>query len=155
MKASASPLMLVKNVNFEQRRRTNGLGIEERFKLRSQAGLFQKGNVYAWRPGQSGNPAGRPKAITISAALRHKLAEVDESDPERRTYVELIANYLVRVAAGLAGSGRSSVLAAREIANRTEGKPRQGAPLNLIEDVSQTLANFLGCSVDELPPPQD
>jgi hypothetical protein len=130
-------------------------GAEKCPKVHSKRGQFQKGNVYAWSPGQSGNPAGRPKQTTLGAAMRRKLAEVDASDPERRTHAELIAAHLVRVAAGSTGSGRLSVLAARELADRTEGKPRQAMPLPDTEELQQMLANFLGCSVDELPLPED
>ena len=120
-----------------------------------QRGKFQKGNLHAWQPGQSGNPAGRPKSTRLSDAYRRQLAEVDGSDPERRTYAQLIADHMVRLAAGLAGSGKSSAIAAREIADRTEGKPRQPTPFDVKGEALQILANFLGCSIDQLPPPTD
>lgn len=120
-----------------------------------QRGKFQKGNLHAWRPGESGNPAGRPKFVTLSEAIRRKLAEVDESDPKRRTYVELIAEHLVHVAAGLIGSGRGSVAAARLIGDRTEGKPRRIVQFDIKGEAAQMLAIAIGCSVDDLPPPDE
>jgi hypothetical protein len=36
-----------------------------------------------WQKGKSGNPGGRPKSRTISEALREKLAEIKEDDPQR------------------------------------------------------------------------
>jgi len=43
---------------------------------------FEKGNVYAWKPGQSGNSAGRPKCITLSEAYRRALAQIDKMIPK-------------------------------------------------------------------------
>lgn len=86
-------------------------------------GKIQKGNLHAWQHGQSGNPVGRPKLITLSEAYRRKLAEIDASDPERRTYAQLIADHLVRLAAGLAGSGKASAIAAQEIAAELKERP--------------------------------
>ncbi len=72
-----------------------------------------------WKKGQSGNPSGRPKSKTLSDAYRNKLEELVPNDPEKRTWAELIAEAQVRDAV------RGNVQAAREIADRTEGKPRQ------------------------------
>lgn len=110
---------------------------------------FEKGNRYAWQSGQSGNYAGRPKARTLSEAYRTALAQTDESDPQRRTFAELIAERLVRVAAGL--TSEPSTNAAREISDRTEGRPRQTIELDPIVEASQLLASLLGISVDQLP----
>ncbi|HEX7176891.1 MAG TPA: DUF5681 domain-containing protein [Pyrinomonadaceae bacterium] len=43
-------------------------------------GKFAEGNKLGrrFRPGQSGNPKGRPKSITLSEAYRKLLAQVDE-----------------------------------------------------------------------------
>lgn len=77
------------------------------------------GKPYQWKKGQSGNPTGRPKSKTLSDAYRKKLEEPVPNDPEGRTWAELIAEGQVRDAV------RGNVQAAREIADRTEGKPRQ------------------------------
>jgi hypothetical protein len=77
------------------------------------------GKPYQWKKGQSGNPGGRPKSKTLSDAYKHKLEEPVPSDPEGRTWAELIAVSQVRDAV------RGNVQAAREIADRTEGRPRQ------------------------------
>jgi hypothetical protein len=72
-----------------------------------------------WKPGQSGNPAGRPKSVTLSEAYRIALAQPFPGDPQGRTYAEIIAEKLVMNAA------TGEVSSAREIADRTEGRPKQ------------------------------
>src|SRR5271168_3785052 len=71
------------------------------------------------KKGQSGNPGGRPKSKTLSDAYRFKQEEPVPNDPEKRTWAELIAEAQVRDAV------RGNVQAAREIADRTEGKAKQ------------------------------
>ncbi len=77
------------------------------------------GKPTQWKKGESGNPAGRPKSKTLSDAYRNKLEERVPNDPEGRTWAELIAEAQVRDAV------RGNVQAAREIADRTEGRARQ------------------------------
>jgi hypothetical protein len=72
-----------------------------------------------WKPGQSGNPGGRPKTALLSHACRELLAAPLPNDPQGRTYAEAIAETLGQKA--IAGDIR----AAQEIADRAEGKPRQ------------------------------
>jgi hypothetical protein len=42
---------------------------------RDGRGRFTKDTPTAFKPGQSGNPAGRPKSITLSEAIRLQLAQ--------------------------------------------------------------------------------
>jgi hypothetical protein len=72
-----------------------------------------------WKPGQSGNPGGRPKTAALSNAYRQKLDSVVPSDPQGRTYAQAIADALADRA--LAGDIR----AAQELADRAEGRARQ------------------------------
>jgi hypothetical protein len=65
------------------------------------------------------NPSGRPKTRTLSDAYRFQLAELIPNDPPGRTWAQLIAEGQVRTAA------RGNVQAARELADRTEGKASQ------------------------------
>ncbi|MFZ0640626.1 MAG: DUF5681 domain-containing protein, partial [Candidatus Acidiferrales bacterium] len=81
--------------------------------------IADDGKPYRWKKGQSGNPSGRPKSKTLSDAYKNKLEESVPNDPEGRTWAELIAEAQVRDAV------RGNVQAAREIADRTEGRPRQ------------------------------
>jgi hypothetical protein len=72
-----------------------------------------------FKPGQSGNPGGRPKKTPIADACRELLNKPAPDDPSGRSYAELIAERLV--AKAIAGDIR----AAQELADRSEGKARQ------------------------------
>lgn len=72
-------------------------------------GQFAKGNSYAFKPGQSGNPAGRSKSL--SRLLREKL----ESGERGSKLVESLIN--------MAEEGNMNAI--KEIYDRMEGKPRQ------------------------------
>jgi hypothetical protein len=112
-------------------------------------GKFAKGNKVGktFRPGQSGNPKGRPKSALLSDALRHMLAEACPEDPER-TWAEVIADALIaRAAAG-------DVQAAKEIADRVEGKARQHVTLSYTqrEKLETAVVHIMeesGCSREE------
>src|ERR1700683_546374 len=102
--------------------------------------IAQYGKAHRWKKGQSGNPSGRPKSKTLSDAYRNKLEEPVPNDPEGRTWAELIAEAQVRDAV------RGNVQAAREIADRTEGRARQA-----IEFEDTTMANaFERMTTEEL-----
>lgn len=78
-----------------------------------------RGVPYRWKPGQSGNPGGRPRYAELSRAYREILKETVPSNPGGLTYAEIIALRLATAA--MAGS----VSAAAELADRAEGKPSQ------------------------------
>lgn len=82
-------------------------------------------NLKPFKPGQSGNPAGRPKSITLSEAFRRQLSQPMPDDPEGRTFAEVIAERMCVAASN------GDVSAAREIADRVEGKPRQSVNLDM------------------------
>jgi hypothetical protein len=46
-------------------------------------------NLKPFKPGQSGNPKGRPKSITLSEAYRRELAKPDPADEHGRTFAVL------------------------------------------------------------------
>ena len=52
-----------------------------------------------WKKGSSGNPGGRPKSRLLSEALRNRLGQIKENDPEQRTWAEAIALNLIEIAA--------------------------------------------------------
>jgi hypothetical protein len=88
------------------------------------------GKETQFKPGQSGNPAGRPPSI-LSEAYKIVLTQVVEQDPKKRTMAELIAEGQARAAI------KGNTGAAKEIADRTEGPVKDsieiggknGAPL--------------------------
>jgi hypothetical protein len=89
-------------------------------------GKFAPGNSNGKKfpPGSSGNPSGRPRLTKLTESLREQLAEAMPNAPER-TVAEAIARTLIREAIS------GNVQAAREIADRTEGKPKQAIDLDL------------------------
>ena len=88
--------------------------------LRRKTGsVVPGGEATQFRPGQSGNPGGRPKTAPLSRACRDLLARTIPSDPKGRTYAEAIAEALAEKA--VAGDIR----AAQELADRAEGRARQ------------------------------
>lgn len=107
---------------------------------RNTRGRFEKGNAVGFQPGQSGNPSGRPKSITLSEAYRKALAQAYPDDPEGRTYAEVIADKIVMSAA------TGEVSSAREIADRTEGKPRQALDIDMTLLDWREIANAHGLS---------
>ncbi len=92
---------------------------------RVAGGRFAAGNQHAFQKGRSGNPAGRPKTITLSEAYRRELAKVDPTDAQNRTFAEVLAEQAVVKAK------TGDVQALREIADRTEGKARQTITLSV------------------------
>lgn len=71
-----------------------------------------------WKPGQSGNPAGRPPNTRyISEILREKLLE---KTSEGKTHAELIAEALIELSKD--AKMRGFVPAIKELLDRIEGK---------------------------------
>lgn len=64
-------------------------------------------NLKPFKPGQSGNPAGRPKGTSVTAILRARLTEEDKI---------AIADALIR------GARAGEMDKLRELLDRTEGK---------------------------------
>ena len=86
---------------------------------------------YQFKPGQSGNPGGRKKGLSITSAIRRSLDEDSEVEVEeeiggvmvkrRLTWREAIIRNQMRLAAGLE-DGSSATSAAEFVAERAEGK---------------------------------
>ncbi|MBA3766112.1 MAG: hypothetical protein H0W99_03815 [Acidobacteria bacterium] len=113
-------------------------------KANSLANLEQ----HKFKPGQSGNPKGRPKQALYSDALRRKLSDVDPDDPQKRTYAEILAEQAIIKAKG------GDIQALAHIADRTEGKARQTVTLTLEkrEQLERAISGMVaetGCSRDE------
>lgn len=94
-------------------------------------------NLKPFKPGQSGNPGGRPKKKLIDEVLAELLGAKNSADAKR------IAKALIRNAA----SGDSK--AAKLIAERTQGKPLQkvevtgndGGPVSLVINFKKSNGN--------------
>jgi uncharacterized protein DUF5681 len=59
-------------------------------------GNLARGETHRWKPGQSGNPGGRPRTTVLSQACRAKLASPVPRDPAGRTFAEAIADTLAQ-----------------------------------------------------------
>src|SRR5262245_41404846 len=84
---------------------------------RNKKGQVESGSVL--------NPNGRPKSKTLSEWYRYHLSQPSAEDPTR-TNADIIAETHVNAAKVVEGIG-----AAKEIADRTEGKPRQAVDLQV------------------------
>ena len=79
---------------------------------------------HQWKPGQSGNPGGRPKKTPLSDACREILDSPVPKDKSGRSYAQVIAEKLAKKARA------GNISAAKEIADRAEGKARQAMELS-------------------------
>lgn len=73
-----------------------------------------RANLRPFKPGQSGNPGGRPKGKSLTALLRERLDEVDEATG--KTIAQLVVEGWVNAARD------GNVPAIKEALDRTEGK---------------------------------
>lgn len=102
---------------------------------------FKRGNKVGrrFRPGESGNPAGRPKRTRLTEALIAELATGDD-----QTTAERVAAALIREA--LAGN----VQAIREVFDRAEGKPRQALDVGIVSADWREAAALAGLTEAEV-----
>ncbi len=105
-----------------------------------------------WKPGQSGNPNGRPpKAWTMSSLIEEALEEVEEKTG--KSFKSLVAKRLAHMAVG------GDIQAIKEINNRMDGKPVQrqilaGDEENPIRIDSSGILEKVYGSVKSSSPPQ-
>ena len=110
------------------------------------------GAAFRWKPGQSGNPGGRPRTAKLSEACRAKLASIVPGDPEGRTVAEAIADDWAQRA--LKGDIRAAV----ELADRAEGRPGQNNPGTeegvkiIVMDIPQPTVTMEDVKPGPLPP---
>jgi hypothetical protein len=98
-----------------------------------------------WKPGQSGNPKGRPKKyFNPTAELKLQLGNVDATDPQGRTYGQIMIARLIKAAVGYENSP-PSIRAQGEIWDRLCGKPPQAIAIADLrtETREQLIANIL------------
>jgi hypothetical protein len=73
-------------------------------------------NLKPWKPGQSGNPGGRPKRQPLTEAFLELMDQPYPQDRNGRTYAEAIVRTLATKAA------RGDVRAAQLVMERIEGR---------------------------------
>ena len=100
---------------------------------RDKTGLVEAGKPYSFKAGVSGNPGGRPRRKPLSDAYREALEQVSPDDPQGRTYAQIIAERLIHSAM------RGNVQAARELADRAEGRTVQQVDLANTDEGSLSL----------------
>ena len=109
---------------------------------RTPEGKFAPGHRHGFQPGQSGNPAGRPKYTTVSEAIREQLKELDKTGAH--TLAEQIADALIQQCL------KGNVKAIKELIDRMEGKARQ--PIEIVRErqtaeiAIQQLMDRIGCT---------
>jgi hypothetical protein len=90
----------------------------------------QKG-LRLWKPGESGNPSGRPKSRSLTAILREVLDGTElcgQPVPGNRTVAQALIESLV------ANAIKGDSVIAREILLRIEGKPRDDDGISQLSD---------------------
>jgi len=99
---------------------------------------------YQWKPGQSGNPKGRPKRKTLSEAVYEVLME--EFPNTGKTNLEMLARVIVKEAM------KGKFPFAKEILDRLEGKVELGLTLNgaALAGNGDVNINILNLTDDEL-----
>jgi hypothetical protein len=100
---------------------SNGKGEYTAQNKKSDGRKRRLSNLTPWKPGQSGNPSGRPKRTPYAEAYL-KIADLRVGDLRVRktdTVPDAIAKAMARE--GIRGRVRAAV----EVANRTEGTPTQ------------------------------
>ena len=75
-----------------------------------------RGQAFRFKPGQSGNPGGRPRTAKLSEACRAKLASPIPGDPESRSFADVIADKLALQAL------KGDIRAAQEISRPSRRK---------------------------------
>jgi len=111
--------------------------------------FIEAGKPHRFRKGQTGNAGGRPKSKLLSDAYKSMLAQPVPGDPEGRTWADLAAERMIHAIV------KGNVHAAREIAERTEGKACQqvepigensGVPRMSREELLRRVREFYGLS---------
>jgi hypothetical protein len=99
-------------------------------------------NLKPWKPGQSGNPRGRPKTRTLSEELRARLKEQYPGRSDA-TYGQMLAHKLVDLAID------GEIAAIREVFDRTEGKPKQVVDVNVEERKREMVEDAIARLIEE------
>jgi hypothetical protein len=84
-------------------------------------------NLKPWKPGESGNPGGRPRTKPITEELQ-RLLDQEAPKGDGATWAEVIALAL------LLKARTGDVRAIAELTSRIEGKPFQAVTVNVAAD---------------------
>jgi len=98
------------------------------------------GKATQFRPGQSGNPSGRPKTKFLSEAYRRIL-----DDRSADTFAETIANDALH-----ADRARDRLAAVQEITDRTEGRAVQAVKIEA--EMDEATARMIADLAERLLP---
>jgi hypothetical protein len=91
---------------------------------------------HKFKPGQSGNPAGRKPGSGLTDLLRKEIEKIDPTDENKRTYKEKIVIATMRLAI------RGNAAAMREIWERMDGKVMQPIGGDLQSPVSVMITTL-------------
>lgn len=90
---------------------------------------------HQFKPGESGNPAGRPPgSLSLIGLLKKRLADLDPEN--KRTYAELFIDNIVQDAMDLDGPSRKLVM------QYIEGMPKQQMLIDTNKDTLGELTDF-------------
>jgi hypothetical protein len=110
---------------------------------RDDKGKFIEGNVFAWQPGRSGNPNGRPKGSKSGSSILKRMARQMIDRKTGLNATELISAKLI--AAAMDGEA----WAIKEYFDRIEGKP--GVRVEVPEELTwQEVAELHGLSEEDV-----
>lgn len=80
-------------------------------------------NLKPWKPGQSGNPKGRPrKNVCLTSLLKEEIKKANPQDKKKRTWAELIVIATMKLAI------KGNPAALREVWDRIDGKAKDTVP---------------------------
>lgn len=114
---------------------------EQPIELRTPEGKFVKGNPFGWKPGQSGNPSGRPRGSKSGTAALRRMARQFVDSKSGLSAEELIASKLI--AAAIDGN----LQAIKEYYDRLEGRP--GVRVELETEIMDWREKALAYGLDE------
>lgn len=102
----------------------------------------RRANLRPFKPGQSGNPGGRPKGKSLTALLRERLDEVDPATG--KTIAEMVVEGWINAARD------GNVPAIKEALDRTEGKVPD--KLETKNDTNVSISLHLKAGLDKVYP---
>jgi len=96
---------------------------------------------HKWAPGESGNPAGRPKTRLVSDAIKAELKKTVRARGVTVTKAQQIVGRMMRIA--LHGEDRDSIRAIDWLTKYSEGNPVQPVELD-VTDLAARLSAMTG-----------